>query len=60
MMSRNQSPCLTCTRVEDPNKCENKTCKLWQNWFLGRWEAMRERLGFNTVEEEEMEEEQDG
>ena len=31
------SPCLRCTRVTDPRECENKNCKLWQQWFLQRW-----------------------
>lgn len=31
------SPCLACTRVPDPRNCENKQCKRWQKWFLGRW-----------------------
>lgn len=36
-----QSPCLTCSRVRDPDNCENKLCKDWQAWFIDRWEAMR-------------------
>ena len=36
-----EHPCKTCTRVKDPKKCENKTCKDWQKWFMDRWEAMR-------------------
>lgn len=39
-----KSPCFTCTRVRDPMKCENKTCKDWQAWFLDRWESMRENV----------------
>ena len=35
------SPCFTCTRVQNPQHCENKTCKEWQTWFIDRWEAMR-------------------
>ena len=38
------SPCLTCTRVRDPKKCENKLCKDWQAWFIDRWESMRENI----------------
>lgn len=34
------SPCLTCKRVADPCDCENKQCKLWSQWFLGRWEQI--------------------
>ena len=36
------SPCLNCTRVREPQNCENKTCKDWQAWFIDRWESMRE------------------
>ena len=36
-----KSPCLECTRVRDPQNCENKLCKEWQAWFIDRWEAMR-------------------
>lgn len=39
-----ESPCLTCTRVKDPKNCENKSCKDWQAWYIGRWEAMRANL----------------
>lgn len=35
------SPCLTCTRVADPRDCENKQCKIWQRWFVDRWELLR-------------------
>ena len=38
------SPCLECTRVKDPQACENKGCKDWQAWFLNRWDAMRENV----------------
>ena len=37
-------PCLECTRVRDPQSCENKGCKDWQAWFLHRWEAMRQNI----------------
>ena len=37
VQGRNPSPCLTCTRVPNPRNCENKQCKLWQRWFLARW-----------------------
>ena len=33
----NESPCLTCVRVEDPANCENKNCKVWREWFLKKW-----------------------
>lgn len=38
------SPCLSCTRVRDPQNCENKLCKDWQAWFIDRWETMREHV----------------
>lgn len=38
---RQVSPCLTCTRVKDPQNCENKNCNVWRNWFLMRWEQLR-------------------
>lgn len=36
------SPCLTCTRVEDPGNCENKLCRPWRRWFLAQWALIRE------------------
>lgn len=41
---QHKSPCLTCVRVKEPQKCENKACRDWQTWFIGRWEAMRESV----------------
>lgn len=41
MENKNQSPCLTCTKVKDPSDCENKSCKAWREWWLKRWEALR-------------------
>ena len=38
------SPCFTCTRVKDPQNCENKACKEWQAWFIDRWETMRANI----------------
>lgn len=35
------SPCLSCNRVADPFDCDNKNCKLWQKWFLTRWDMIR-------------------
>lgn len=35
------SPCLTCTRVPNPADCENKMCRLWQKWYICRWEQLR-------------------
>lgn len=31
------SPCEGCTRVVNPDACENKLCKDWKAWFLSRW-----------------------
>ena len=31
------SPCVGCVRVKEPDKCENKNCKVWKAWFLRRW-----------------------
>lgn len=31
------NPCLICTRIPDPENCENKKCVAWQAWFLSRW-----------------------
>lgn len=36
-----KSPCLACTRVKDPEECENKQCKAWRDWFIRRWEEVR-------------------
>ena len=35
------SPCCGCIRVPDPERCENKNCRLWQKWFISRWERLR-------------------
>ena len=35
------SPCMSCTRVADPRNCDNKDCRLWQRWFVGKWEQLR-------------------
>lgn len=34
-------PCKNCTRVKYPDKCENKTCREWLDWFIRRWEELR-------------------
>ena len=34
------SPCESCTRIYDPDACENKNCKDWKAWFLRRWAAI--------------------
>ena len=37
---KNQSPCLTCTKVKDHKKCANLHCKEWREWFLSRWDKI--------------------
>ena len=32
------NPCKNCTRVQNPRDCENKQCRVWQQWFLSHWE----------------------
>lgn len=32
-----KSPCRSCTRVKDPGNCENKCCRVWNQWFLKSW-----------------------
>lgn len=39
-----KSPCFTCTRVRDPKNCENKACRVWQAWFIDRWESIRDAV----------------
>lgn len=34
------SPCKVCSRVKDPENCENKNCKVWRDWFCERWELI--------------------
>lgn len=34
------SPCQRCVRVPDPDKCDNKECRPWRQWFLDRWELI--------------------
>lgn len=35
-------PCCRCTKVADPGCCENAGCTLWQDYFIKRWNQMRE------------------
>lgn len=37
----NENPCLTCTKVLYPEKCENKLCTEWRKWFLKKWGELR-------------------
>lgn len=43
-MKMKHNPCSTCNRVQDPGDCENKRCKTWQQWFVGRWADLRRRF----------------
>ncbi len=40
MTYKHPSPCLSCSRVPDPRACDNKNCRQWQQWFLGRWDLI--------------------
>jgi len=41
MTEKRISPCVHCTRVQNPGECENKSCSDWRQWFICRWDAMR-------------------
>ena len=41
MKRMQQYPCTNCRKVEHPQQCDNKECKLWRAWFLWRWEQLR-------------------
>lgn len=49
-MTNTISPCQHCTRVRDPQNCENKNCKPWREWFFAQWEQTRKlyRKGMDT------------
>lgn len=38
------SPCAGCTRVPDPEDCENKRCAPWRQWYIERWGQTRRLL----------------
>lgn len=38
-------PCDRCTRVRDPENCENKNCVPWRQWYAYRWELLRKQYG---------------
>lgn len=40
-----EKPCIGCSRVENPDRCDNKDCKRWQRWFIHRWEQLRRAAG---------------
>jgi len=48
-MEKRVSPCMACSRVLDPDACENKNCKAWRCWFIARWDQLRTRLGGDQV-----------
>lgn len=39
--ANNKSPCITCTRVADPENCAMFGCHAWRAWFIHRWNSMR-------------------
>ena len=39
------NPCLNCTRVADPDNCENKLCPQWRSWFFAKWNETRALFG---------------
>lgn len=47
--TKKQSPCVTCTRVPNPNDCENKLCQPWKRWFLARWAEIHAYAQHNAV-----------
>lgn len=48
-MNMQNSPCFTCTRVKNPQDCENKQCPPWRSWFLRRWEQLRQQFGAEKI-----------
>lgn len=40
MIDYGKSPCLTCTRVHDPEECNDKSCGRWRAWWLAKWEQI--------------------
>ena len=40
MADKNPSPCVSCKRRKEPNLCESKCCRDWQEWWLARWECI--------------------
>lgn len=40
-ITENTCPCDRCVKVPNPSNCENKNCKAWKEWWLKRWEALR-------------------
>lgn len=42
--NRKKSPCLTCTKVVDPQSCEIKQCGDWRAWFVTRWDTLTDDI----------------
>lgn len=40
----NMNPCEKCTRVPDPDACDNKRCPDWKAWWVPQWEQTCEDL----------------
>ena len=36
-----RKPCIGCSRVADPQNCEDKSCRAWRRWFVESWDSMR-------------------
>lgn len=39
-----ESPCRSCHRRENPDKCKSKSCWYWYDWFVRSWNNVREIL----------------
>ena len=48
--NKNESPCISCTRVADASKCEYKRCLDWQEWFVNRWDSVRNDVRRKTAQ----------
>ena len=35
------NPCDNCTRVPEPDACDNKRCPDWKAWWVSRWDKTR-------------------
>ncbi len=42
-------PCSNCRRVPKPNNCENKSCKVWREWFLKKWTEINACVNHSDV-----------
>lgn len=48
-MIETANPCTLCTKVADPQNCENKQCPLWRSWFTAKWNQTRKLFGTGPV-----------